>query len=88
MESIVSSKDRLHFFEYLEVELMQEYLRTGINYFVNAILNAYPALVRLRYYSLEISTVLDFLKDLICLAKYRGTYAENFFYIDRKPSKN
>lgn len=52
MESIVDSKEKLHFFEYLEVDLLQDYLRTGIHYFVNAILNSHASLVPLRYWSL------------------------------------
>lgn len=79
MESIVSSKDRLHFFEYMEIDVLQEYFRTGIHYFVNAILNGYPQLIRFRYYSLEIATVIDFLKDFIYLTTKNATYAENFF---------
>ena len=51
MESIVDSKNKLHFFEYLEVDLMQEYFRDGIQYFLNALLQAHPALVPLRYYA-------------------------------------
>lgn len=83
MESIVGSKDKLHFFEYLEVDLMQGYLRTGINYFVNAILNAHPALIPLRYYHREITALIDFLKDLLSLHTHAGTYAENFFGLSR-----
>lgn len=75
MESIIDNKDKLHFFEYLEVDLMQEYLRTGIRYFVNAILNSYPALVPLRYWAPEITAAIDFLKDLLTLTSHHATYA-------------
>jgi hypothetical protein len=84
MESIVSSKDRLHFFEYMEIDVLQEYFRTGIHYFVNAILNGYPQLIRFRYWSLEIATSIDFIKDLLYLITKNVTYAENFFDFDRK----
>ena len=83
MESIVSSKDRLHFFEYLEVDLLQEYLRNGIGYFVNALLNAHPRLVPLRYWAPELTALLDFFKDLISLSTLKATYAENFFGCQR-----
>ena len=79
MESIVDSKNKLHFFEYLEVDLMQEYFRNGIQYFLNALLQAHPALVPLRYYAPEISALIDFVKDYLSLKSYQGTYAENFF---------
>ena len=75
MESIVSSKDRLHFFEYMEIDVLQEYFRTGIHYFVNAILNGYPQLIKFRYYSLEIATLIDFLKDLYYLWTKNSTYS-------------
>lgn len=84
MESIVSSKDRLHFFEYMEIDVLQEYFRTGIHYFVNSIVNGYPQLIRFRYYSLEIATLIDFLKDFFYLISKNSTYAENFFDFDRK----
>lgn len=54
---------------------MQEYLRTGIHYFVNAIINAHPKLVPLRYWSSEITAFLDFLKDFISLTTQHATYA-------------
>jgi hypothetical protein len=63
----------------MEVEVLQEYFRTGIHYFVNSILNGYPQLIKFRYYSLEIATVIDFLKDLYALLTKNSTYAEGFF---------
>lgn len=51
MERIVSNKNLQTFFEYLEVDLLQEYLRIGIGYFVNALLNAHPRLVPLRHWA-------------------------------------
>lgn len=75
MESIIGAKDKLHFYEYLEADILQEYFRTGIHYFVNSILNAHPTLITLRYYSLEISTIIDFLKDFVSLVRHNATYA-------------
>jgi hypothetical protein len=83
MESIVDSRDRLHFFEYLEVDLLQDYFRQGIAYFLNALTQAHPALIPLRYYTPELTAAVDFLKDLLCLTRDRGTYAENFFGFER-----
>ena len=75
MESIVDSKDKLHFFEYMEVDLLQDYLRTGIHYSLNALLNTSPSLVPLRYWAHEITALIDFLKDFFYIKNYGGTYA-------------
>ena len=50
MESIVQSQ-KIHFYEYMEVELLHEYIHSGILYLINAIVNAHPSLVRFRYFS-------------------------------------
>lgn len=63
---------------------MQEYLRNGIHYFINAILNGYPQLIKFRYYSNEIAAIIDFLKDFYYLLKHNSTYAEHFFSLERK----
>jgi hypothetical protein len=50
---------------------------------VNAILNSHSSLVPLRYWSLEISTTIDFIKDYLSLRTNRATYAENFYNLER-----
>ncbi len=50
---------------------------------MNAILNSHSSLVPLRYWSLEISTTIDFIKDYLSLRTNRATYAENFYNLER-----
>lgn len=82
MESIIS-EHKPHFYEYMEIQLLQAYIHKGINYFVNSILNSSPKLIGLRYYSEEIGFMISFLKDIVCLHKYAGTYAEQFYGLER-----
>jgi hypothetical protein len=82
MESIIS-EHKPHFYEYMEIQLLQAYIHKGINYFVNSILNSSPNLIGLRYYSEEIGFAISFLKDILCLHKYAATYAEQFYGLER-----
>lgn len=87
MESIVASGDRLHFFEYLEIDILQEYLRTGIHYFLQVLLGSHPSLVSWRYYAQEITALVDFVKDFYFLKRHKGTYAEHFYDVQRRTSR-
>ena len=67
---------------------MQEYIRNGIHYFLNALLQLHPKLIPLRYYSQEITTLIDFIKDFISISTHGGTYAEQFFGFTRSATGN
>jgi hypothetical protein len=75
MESIVDLGEGVHFYEYMESDILQGYIRSGINYFVNAILNSQPSFVTIRYFTNEITTLIDFVKDFYYLIKHNATYA-------------
>ena len=79
---------KIHFYEYMEVELLQEYIKAGIQYFINAIINAYPSLVPLRYYSEEISTFIHMAKDLYFLLTKNSLYCEYFYGLERTSEKS
>ena len=74
MESIVR-EDKIHFYEYMEVEIMHNYIKTGIEYALNSLLSSHPKLIPYRYYASDISAVLKAFKDYYFLLKNQGLYA-------------
>lgn len=82
MESIIE-RHKVHFYEHMEVELLHEYIHTGITYFINTLLNSSPSLISLRYYSEEIATFIDLAKDVYFLATKNALYAEHFYQLER-----
>jgi hypothetical protein len=68
----------------MEVELLQSYIQKGLTYFINALLNTSPNLINLRYYCDYIALLINFFKDFYYLKKYKATYAEYFFGLERE----
>jgi hypothetical protein len=72
----------------MEIEILHEYMQTGIEYMVKSFLNANNKFISLRYFSHEIATLISALKDIYFLIMHKGIYAENFYGLERTSNRS
>ncbi len=71
----------------MEIEILDEYIHTGIDYMVRAFANSSDKLVGLRYFTDEISTLISALKDIYFLVFHKAIYAEHFYGLERTSNR-
>lgn len=74
MESIVR-ENKIHFYEYMEVDLLQSYIWTGIEYALNSFLSSHVKLIPYRYYAADLAMLIKATKDYYFLVRHQGLYA-------------